>query len=78
MIAWYSAWVRDGKGDTKKLYKMGNTLMGPTLSNPLPNHTNDKLLADEFTDFLWIKFRKSETTSLKIQYTNWWEKAYQV
>ena len=64
-IACYSAQVRDCKGDTKKLYNVLNTLRDTTSSNPLPNHTNDKLLADKFADFLSIKFRKSETTSLK-------------
>ena len=50
-IACYSAWVRDCRGDTKELYKLVNTLMGTTSNNPLPNHTNDKDLADEFADF---------------------------
>ena len=44
--------VRDCKGDMKELYKLVNTLMGTTVSNPLPNHINDKLLVDRFADFL--------------------------
>ena len=59
-IACYSAWVRDCRGDTKELYKLVNTLMGTTLNNPLPNHTSDKDLADEFADFVWTKSRESE------------------
>ena len=51
-IACYSTGVRDCRGDTKDLYKLVNTLMGTTSNNPLPNHTNDKDLADEFADFL--------------------------
>ena len=58
-IACYSAQVRDCKGDTKELYKLVNTLMGITLSNLLPNHTNDKLLANEFADFFTNKIQKS-------------------
>ena len=46
------------KGDMKELYKLVNTLMGTTSSNPLPNHTNDKLLANEFTDFFMNNIQK--------------------
>ena len=53
--ACYSAQVRDCRGDTKELYMLVNTLMGTTSSNPLPNHTNDKDLAEEFADFFMEK-----------------------
>ena len=35
-----------------------NTLMGTTSNNPLPNHTNDKDLADEFADFFINKIQR--------------------
>ena len=57
-IACYSTHVRDCKGDMKEFYKLVNTLMGTTLSNPMPNHTNDKLLANEFADFFMNKIWK--------------------
>ena len=57
-IACYSVQVRDCKGDTKKLSKLVNTLMGTTLSNPLPNHTNGKLLSKESGDFFMNKIQK--------------------
>ena len=57
-ITCYSAQVRDCKGETKELYKLVNTLMGTTSSNPHPNHTNDKLLANEFADFFMNKIQK--------------------
>ena len=50
--ACYSEQVKDCRGDTKGLYKMVNKLMGTSSSNPLPNHTNDKDLAEVFADFL--------------------------
>ena len=37
---------------------MVNTLMGTSSSNPLPNHTNDKDLAEEFADFFMDKIQK--------------------
>ena len=53
-ISCYSAQVRDCKGDMKKLYKLVNTLM----ATHSPNHINDKLMADEFTDFFMNKIQK--------------------
>ena len=57
-MACYSAHVRDCKGDTKELYKLVNTIMGTTSSNPLPNHISDMLLANEFTDFFMYKIQR--------------------
>ena len=50
--------VKDCRGDTKGLYKMVNTLMGTSSNNPLPDHTNDKDLAEEFADFFMDKIQK--------------------
>ena len=51
----FSDQVKECKGDTKGLYRMVNTLMGTSSSNPLPSHTNNSNLAEEFADFLWAK-----------------------
>ena len=56
--ACYNAQVRDCRGDTKGLYRLVNTLMDTSSSNPLPNHTNDKDLAEEFADFFMDKIQK--------------------
>ena len=56
--ACYSKQVKDCRGDIKGLYKMVNTLMGTTLDIPLPNHTNNKDLAEEFADFFMDKIQK--------------------
>ena len=61
--ACYSEQVKDCRGDTKGLYKMVNTLLGTSSSNPLPNHTNDKDLKSLLT-FFWTKSRRSKTTSM--------------
>ena len=56
--ACYSEQVKDCRSDTKGLYKMVNTLMGTCSNNPLPNHTNDKDLAEDFADFFMDKIQK--------------------
>ena len=56
--ACYSEQVKDCRGDTKGLYKMVNTLMGTSSNDPVPNHTNDKDLADAFADFFMDKIQK--------------------
>ena len=56
--ACYSEQVKDCRGDTKGLYKMVNTLMGTSSSNPHPNHTNDKDLPEEFADIFMDKIQK--------------------
>ena len=54
----YSEQVKDCRSDTKGLYKMVNTLMGTSSNNPLPSHTNDKDLAEEYADFFMDKIQK--------------------
>ena len=56
--ACYSKQVNDCRGDIKGLYKMVNTLMGTSSDNPLPNHTSEKDLAEEFADFFMDKIQK--------------------
>ena len=56
--ACYSKQVKDCRGDIKELYKMVNTLMGTSSDNPLPNHTSNKDLAEEFADFFMDKIQK--------------------
>ena len=50
--------MEDCKGDVKGLYRMVNKLMGTASENPLPNHTSDKDLAEEFADFFMGKIQK--------------------
>ena len=54
----YSKKVKDCRGDVKRLYGMVNTLMGTSSDNPLPSHTSDKDLAEEFADFFMDKIQK--------------------
>ena len=56
--ACYSEQVKDCRGDTKGLYKMVNTLMGTSSNNHLPNHANNKDLAEEFAAFFMDKIQK--------------------
>ena len=51
----YSDQVKECKGDTKGLYRMVNTLMGTSSSNPLPSHANNSDLAEDFADFFMGK-----------------------
>ena len=60
----------------KELYKLVNTLMGTTWSNPLPNHTNNKLLADKFTDFFMNKIQKIRNNLIENPVYQPKEKAY--
>ena len=71
--ACYSAQVRDCRGDTKELCKLVNTLMGTTSSNPLPNHTNDENLTEEF---FMDKIQRIRDNLTKTQHTNPQEKKY--
>ena len=50
--------VKDCRGYVKGLYKMVNTLMGTSSDNPLPNHTSNKDLTEEFADFFMDKIQK--------------------
>ena len=56
--ACYSEQVKDCRGDKKGLYRMVNTLMGPSSINPLPNYTNNKDLEEEFAGFFMDKIQK--------------------
>ena len=56
--ACYGKQVKDCRDDIKGLYKMVNTLMVTSSNNPLPNHTSDKDLAEEFADFFMDKIQK--------------------
>ena len=56
-IACYSDQIKSSKGDTKKLYKLVYGLMGDVKSNPLPDHTDDAKLAEEFADFFIAKIQ---------------------
>ena len=54
----YSKQVKNCRGDIKGLYEMVNTLMGTSSDNPLPNHTSDKDLAEDFANFFMDKIQK--------------------
>ena len=56
-IACYSDQIKSSKGDTKKLYNLVYGLMGDVKSNPLPDHTDDAKLAEEFADFFIAKIQ---------------------
>ena len=51
----YSKEIKECKGDTKKVYKLVYSLMGTSQENLLPDNDNPEHLANEFTDFLWIR-----------------------
>ena len=51
----YSNQVKECKGDTKRLYRIVNALMGTSSSNPLPSHANNIDLAEDFADFFMGK-----------------------
>ena len=76
--ACYSEQVKDCRGDRKGLYKMVNTLMGTFSNNPLPSHTNDKDLAEEFADFFMDKIQKIRDNLNGIQHMNLQENVYLV
>ena len=56
-IACYLDQIKSSKGDTKKLYNLVYGLMGDVKSNPLPDHTDDAKLAEEFADFFIAKIQ---------------------
>ena len=43
--------VADCNWDAKKLYSLMSYLTGTKVDNPMPEHTDDEQLADEFADF---------------------------
>ena len=44
--------------DTGKLYGLINNITATTKENPLPDHTNEKALANEFVEFFLDKIQK--------------------
>ena len=44
--------------DTGKLHDLINNITGTTKENPLPDHTNEKALANEFGEFFLDKIQK--------------------
>ena len=44
--------------DTGKLYDLINNITGITKESPLPDHTNEKALANEFAEFFLDKIQK--------------------
>ena len=50
--------VADCKGDTKKLYTLVYGLMGKDKSSPLPDHTDEESLVNDFADYFMSKIGK--------------------
>ena len=44
--------------DTGRLYYLINNIKDTTKENPLPNHTNEEALANEFAEFFLEKIQK--------------------
>ena len=57
-IQTYTRQVADCKGDTKKLYNLVYGLMGKDKSSPLPDHTDDESLVNDFADYFMSKIGK--------------------
>ena len=53
--SFFSLAVSKAKGDTKALYQLANNLTGKILENPLPEHTSDEDLAEDFVSFFLDK-----------------------
>ena len=49
--------VSDCNWDAKKLYSLMSYLTGTKVNNPMPEHKDDKQLADEFADFVMEKIK---------------------
>ena len=49
--------VADCNWDAKKLYSLMSYLTGTKVDNPMPQHTDEDQLADEFTDFFMRKIK---------------------
>ena len=47
--------VRDAKGNTKKLHRVINKVMGKRDENPLPTHSSEQALSEDFADFFLNK-----------------------
>ena len=65
-IACYLDQIKSSKGDTKKLYNLVYRLMGDVKNNPLPDHTDDAKLAEEFVDFFIAKIQTIRFTEFKL------------
>ena len=50
--------MADCKGDTKKLYNLVYRLMGKEKSSPLPDHTDEESLANDFANYFMSKIEK--------------------
>ena len=57
-IQTYTRQVADCKGDTKKLYNLVYRLMGKEKSSPLPDHTDEESLANDFANYFMSKIEK--------------------
>ena len=57
-IQTYTRQVADCKGDTKKLYNLVYGLMGKDKSSPLPDHTDEESLANDFANYFMSKIGK--------------------
>ena len=53
--------VSDCSWDAKKLHSLMSYLTGTKVDNPMPEHTDEDQLADEFADFLWEKSKQFMT-----------------
>ena len=53
--------VADCNWDAKKLYSLMSYHTGTKIDNPMPEHTDEDQLADEFADFLWEKSKQFMT-----------------
>ena len=47
--------VQKAKGDTQKLYKIVNKIIGKRDQNPFPDGKSDEQLAEEFADYFYNK-----------------------
>ena len=57
-IQTYTRQVADCKGDTKKLYNLVYGLMEKDKSSPLPDHTDEESLANDFANYFMSKIGK--------------------
>ena len=50
--------ISDCGNDTRKLYKMVNSILGTSTYNPMPDEDHREKLVDEFTDYFLRKIQK--------------------
>jgi hypothetical protein len=53
--------VRDCGNDTKRLYCVVNKILGRSKSNPLPDHTDKRALAEEFNQYFLNKINNIQS-----------------